>query len=217
MDGRWIMAASPGWRRDRSIGAGFAGRRLSSASWRRGGNFAPGTARGEATAFSLARPSASPSARRRRSLPGGSARRGVGVASGEFRPGPRKGCRPKGRDPQPVPAGTRSEASMPMPARLLARQGSPVAQRCASAAVIPALGIAAGIVTLVVTVDAATSAAGREKEIVRSPAVPEARRRALARVRTGHGARGPGARRASRQLAPGARSVIMCTGSHRSE
>ena len=47
------------------------------------------------------------------------------------RAGPRKGCRPEGRDPQPMPVTTRSEASMALPARLLARQGSPVAQRCA--------------------------------------------------------------------------------------
>ena len=40
-------------------------------------------------------------------------------------------ARPKGRDPQPQPTATRSEASMAESAWLLARQGSPVAKRCA--------------------------------------------------------------------------------------
>ena len=40
-------------------------------------------------------------------------------------------ARPEGRDPQPMPGATHSEASMAFPARLLARQGSPVAKRCA--------------------------------------------------------------------------------------
>ena len=40
-------------------------------------------------------------------------------------------ARPKGRDPQPRPTATRSGASMAQSAWLLARQGSPVAKRCA--------------------------------------------------------------------------------------
>ena len=40
-------------------------------------------------------------------------------------------ARPEGRDPQPQPTATRSEASMAQSAWLLARQGSPVAKRCA--------------------------------------------------------------------------------------
>ena len=41
-------------------------------------------------------------------------------------------ARPKGRDPQPQPTATRSGASMAQTAWLLARQGSPVAKRCAT-------------------------------------------------------------------------------------
>ena len=43
-------------------------------------------------------------------------------------------ARPKGRDPQPMPTATRSAASMAPSAGLLARQGSPVAKRCAQIA-----------------------------------------------------------------------------------
>ena len=41
-------------------------------------------------------------------------------------------ARPEGRDPQPQPTATRSGASMAQSAWLLARQGSPVAKRCAT-------------------------------------------------------------------------------------
>ena len=55
-------------------------------------------------------------------LDAGSGRRGRARA---------RDARPKGRDPQPEPTATRSGASMAQSAWLLARQGSPVAKRCA--------------------------------------------------------------------------------------
>ena len=57
--------------------------------------------------------------------------RGVDIMSGRSGRARARDARPEGRDPQPQPTATRSEASMAESAWLLARQGSPVAKRCA--------------------------------------------------------------------------------------
>ena len=57
--------------------------------------------------------------------------RGVDIMSGRSGLARARDARPEGRDPQPRPTATRSGASMAQSAWLLARQGSPVAKRCA--------------------------------------------------------------------------------------